>query len=73
MRHLETFICRQCGKEFDSRRKDARYCSRTCYQGRIESLRRPCLHNDGVDCEQRKCSTCGWNPKVARKRLEALL
>ena len=28
----------------------------------------PCLHNNGVMCADVKCSKCGWNPIVAKRR-----
>lgn len=31
-----------------------------------------CKHNHGVGCiDTSKCGTCGWNPEIARRRLEA--
>ena len=42
--------------------------------GEIESTyyQHSCKYNDGVTCEplKRPCSTCGWNPAVAKARLE---
>jgi hypothetical protein len=32
-----------------------------------------CQHNAGVDCEEKKCETCGWNPKVSKARLRKKL
>lgn len=31
-----------------------------------------CPHNDAVGCfpSQRNCNRCGWNPDVAKERLE---
>ena len=32
-----------------------------------------CPHNEAIDCDkykQRPCNNCGWNPDVARERLE---
>ena len=31
-----------------------------------------CCHNDGVSChpKNRHCETCGWDPTVAKDRLE---
>ena len=31
---------------------------------------RICPHNYEVDCEAMKCESCGWNPVVAKVRLE---
>jgi len=30
-----------------------------------------CPYRDGVSCHVRKCDKCGWNPEVAKARLEA--
>jgi hypothetical protein len=32
-----------------------------------------CDFAENVECEKKKCSTCGWNPEVAQKRLEAII
>ena len=34
-----------------------------------------CPHNDGCWCDKRnaKCWDCGWNPKVAEKRMAKIL
>lgn len=29
---------------------------------------RICPHNEGVLCEHMKCRSCGWNPRVDKKR-----
>ena len=33
-----------------------------------------CQFNDGVGCHPKKhhCETCGWNPEVAKARLEKI-
>ena len=41
-------------------------------KGKRSALKFECPHNDAIDCELKKCSTCGWNPEVAKMRLEAL-
>lgn len=33
----------------------------------------PCLFNDGCQCKERDCGHCGWNPVVAKARLERIL
>lgn len=34
----------------------------------------PCPRNEVVICpDHSKCSRCGWNPKVAEKRLDAVI
>ncbi|MBQ8359775.1 MAG: hypothetical protein IJX37_07705 [Oscillospiraceae bacterium] len=32
-----------------------------------------CIINDGVECHQHNCTTCGWNPIVARQRLAVIM
>lgn len=32
-----------------------------------------CPHNEMVACTTAKCERCGWDPTVAKKRLDALL
>lgn len=36
-------------------------------------MTRICPHNYEVDCEASKCDRCGWNPEVARKRVEEVI
>lgn len=33
-----------------------------------------CPYNEGIGCHpcEMRCGTCGWNPKVAKERLEQL-
>ena len=31
----------------------------------------PCPYNHEVGCEKANCESCGWNPMVAKARLEA--
>ena len=39
---------------------------------RDADLKMNCPYNEAINCYMRKCSTCGWNPEVAKMRLEAL-
>ena len=56
------------------------YCSRKCArkgryinQKRIEENTDPsCVYNIAIRCTVHRCGVCGWNPKVAEKRLEAI-
>lgn len=32
-----------------------------------------CDFQEFVECERKKCSECGWNPEVAKARLEAII
>ena len=31
-----------------------------------------CPHNEFVVCSMKKCTRCGWNPDVAKARLEKI-
>jgi hypothetical protein len=31
-----------------------------------------CIHNFGINCRSFECDGCGWDPDVAKKRLDAL-
>lgn len=28
-----------------------------------------CIYNKMIDCTERKCNMCGWNPKVSAERV----
>ena len=77
--------CVHCGNKFLAKRVSMMYCSTTCRnkhrwsrikQGLVPYERSQalpeCHHNEGVACGAQKCGSCGWNPAVAKKRLEAL-
>lgn len=32
-----------------------------------------CNYQEFVECEKKKCATCGWNPEVAKARLESII
>ena len=32
-----------------------------------------CPNNSNVDCGKKECHRCGWNPEVAKARLEAFI
>lgn len=78
------FTCAVCGKVKQVRSKwDATtYCSRSCASiarnSNRERIVRPtngeCIYQpESTDCDRLKCSACGWNPEVAKKRLEAIM
>ena len=35
---------------------------------RYETHKWACPYNEGVTCERRTCTSCGWNPAVAKLR-----
>ena len=75
------FTCAVCGNIAIDRSltKTKKYCSEKCAvlsyrmsKGFVPSeLANPCAYNKEVRCAVKKCSTCGWNPKVEQKRKEA--
>ena len=75
------FTCVVCGtKGIDrSATQNKRFCSRQCqdtywnWKRYGKNNNNPCLHNEGVACINHNCDNCGWNPKVAKKRMEAIL
>ena len=78
---MKKYTCLVCGKVFLSNRNretcSAR-CGKTLWQRkkRAEDKGIPygeCILNEGVECYQRNCITCGWNPKVARQRLAVIM
>ena len=83
MRELVTLTCDYCGLKFESTIKTAKYCSQNCANLKyMERKRRKkkekgiplCRHNQWVVCEhQCSCGNCGWNPKVAQRRMDKLV
>lgn len=80
---LREFICLNCGAKCvdTSRTKNKKFCDMHCNQAYYYKKKRgkleaapvlPCIYNRQVQCDQQKCSTCGWNPDVEQKRKEAL-
>lgn len=79
---MRVFNCIVCGEEAidKSRTQTKKFCCESCAQayfrkthGAAEDTRQRCMYNDGVVCLIPKCKTCGWNPAVAKKRMEAAL
>ena len=74
------YVCEVCGKVRHVRcRKDiGRFCSQACHgKSRANKKKGPryqggvCVFQpEAVMCEERNCGNCGWNPAVAKARLE---
>lgn len=32
-----------------------------------------CPHNNALVCDTKKCKSCGWNPVVAKRRMDKIL
>lgn len=75
---MREFTCIVCGtKGIDTSSQGAKlFCSRRCKDKHRSELRAesliPCKFNESVLCDRQKCSTCGWNPEVEKRRKEKL-
>lgn len=79
----QTRICEVCGTEFLQNRPDKKYCTRRCTmiarnraardraKTKVKAVGVDCPYNEAVQCDKRRCESCGWNPVVAQKRMEA--
>lgn len=72
------FVCEECGKvkRVSNRRDIGRFCSRGCYNKNrfginLKHVPGCVFQPDSVLCGERNCGNCGWNPVVAKARLEA--
>ena len=81
---LREFICLNCGtKGIDkSVTKNKKFCDMHCSQAYYYKKKSgklyadpvlPCIYNREVRCDQKKCSTCGWNPDVEEQRKAAIV
>jgi hypothetical protein len=75
-------ICINCGSKHMASRVGVKYCSKHCCDSYNERKKRKkpeiapemlCQFNVGVECQiHNQCGSCGWNPAVCKKRMEAL-
>lgn len=81
---IRYFKCVVCGKRGmdQSSTQNKKFCSRQCadtYYRRKKGVglkkegRVYCRFNEGVECYKHDCVGCGWNPAVAKNRLEAVV
>lgn len=75
---MKKYTCLNCGAAFEADRF-RKYCSVRCNRTYLqrdyrakEKIPMDCLFNEGVACCDHTCDTCGWNPAVSQKRLEAI-
>lgn len=79
---IRYYKCATCGKKGidSSHNKNRRFCCTNCadtYYRRQKGVgvekegRKLCMFNEGVECYKHNCGSCGWNPIVTQKRLEA--
>lgn len=80
----ENRTCLTCGKEYTAKAPHQKFCSVLCQsRSRSEYFAQrhkkprmfdfPCLYNAEIVCEVQKCGSCGWNPEVAKARLEKIM
>lgn len=81
--------CQHCGKEFETRYEEQKFCCSSCgnksrrsndFDHSLNWVRDteskwvcPYQPEGTVHCKVRKCSSCGWNPEVAKARLDAYI
>lgn len=79
---MREFNCVVCGKIAYTRCSNGRgkFCSKKCAnayarkaRGIGKEVELQCMFNDRVQCGERNCQNCGWNPKVEQKRKEAFV
>ena len=79
-------VCPVCGTSFKTERETQVYCRRACvnkgrpsnnrgnYDHSLEWTRVngewECPYNTECSCTVRHCDKCGWNPDVAKARLD---
>ena len=74
--------CVYCGAKIIDRSTNhtRKFCSEYCAQAYYRrnhgvgvQVKTPsCTHNKEIRCFEHKCGSCGWNPKVEKKRKEVL-
>lgn len=79
MRYERIVKCDVCGTEFLTHRVDKLRCSRRCANIAANRAARnrnkgntECPYNKAVMCQNGNCDTCGWNPVVMKRRMEAM-
>ena len=72
---MREFTCVVCGaKGIDRSRTGTKiYCSEKCREKHRADNLTTCKYNVGVCCAVRRCSACGWNPEVEKRRKQKLL
>lgn len=67
------YTCVRCGKKgIDGSGGSRLYCSEKCRRADKYQKEIPCRFNEGVWCADKACEKCGWNPAVAKERLEKI-
>ena len=76
MREFTCIVCGATGID-RSHTQNKQFCCKTCADaywrvnhGIGNDNWERCQFNEGVVCSNHKCSKCGWNPEVAKKRME---
>jgi hypothetical protein len=74
-RTTRVFCSHSCAAMNRSKKCGSSHCDSSLEWKRKESneLMWECPYNKSVDCSFRKCDRCGWNPEVAKARLEKIM
>ena len=77
------YTCEYCGKvvEVERKRQVQRFCNKSCaasYGNKLRVGNNPvpgeCIYQpETIICDKRICSKCGWNPEVAKARLDKIM
>lgn len=80
---MHEYTCEYCGKvvQVDKKWKVQKFCSKSCaasygnkLRGKQASIKLgDCVFQpESIECYKRNCINCGWNPVVAKARLDAI-
>jgi hypothetical protein len=73
---VHTKKCLICGTVYEAHRSDGKYCSISCAnraRNPKASTYHKCPYQENLECTAMKCHKCGWNPEVAKARLDKIL
>lgn len=68
----QKYCCHSCGHKNRRSKEGGAFEESLLWEKTEKGLWR-CPYNMAVDCSERKCITCGWNPEVAEARTKKIL
>jgi uncharacterized C2H2 Zn-finger protein len=72
-RENQTYCCKSCGNIGRRKNDKGEHDTSLEWVKDTEFGKWVCPYNQGVGCYDRNCITCGWNPEVAKARLDKYL